>query len=38
MADWVEVTKKVKKNPEKKIQFSSISKSNEVNNTNTNIQ
>ena len=36
MADWVEVTKKVKKNPEKKIQFSSISKSKEVNNTNTN--
>lgn len=36
MADWVEVTKKVKKNPEKKLQFSSISKNKEVNNTNTN--
>jgi hypothetical protein len=35
MADWVEVTKKVKKNPEKKLQFSSISKNKEI-NTHTN--
>jgi len=36
MGDWVEVTKKMKKEPEKKTQFSNIRNKTQQTNTNTN--